>query len=108
MVPIGQKIAMNFNGRTENSIKNRFYSTLRRITREKRKEKNKNDYETISSSKNLNELINYLPCALNELTKKFFKFKNIKPEDYGKFNLNLNMKKKIIHFNLLILNIKTV
>jgi len=29
---------------------------------------------------------------LNELTKKFFKFKNIKPEDYGKFNLNLNMK----------------
>ena len=33
------KIAKSFQGRTENSLKNRFYSTLRKIETERKKEK---------------------------------------------------------------------
>ena len=61
------KIAEKLGGRTENSIKNRFYSTLRRISSRKRAEKNQ--MESISSSSiPLNKLVEFLPEALLEKT----------------------------------------
>lgn len=51
------KIAEHFHGRTENSIKNRFYSTLRRIG---------SKYTNIHGSANLDELLEYFPIALKE------------------------------------------
>jgi len=66
------KIASYFKGRTENSIKNRFYSTLRRIATEKKKGKTKyeNNSESSSSGK-LNELLVFLPHALSETNIKY-------------------------------------
>lgn len=68
------KIAAYFKGRTENSIKNRFYSTLRRIATEKKKEKAKLD-NNLDSNPNtkLNELLTFLPFAMNEMNIKFLK-----------------------------------
>ena len=67
------KISEKLSGRTENSIKNRFYSTLRRISSSK-----KNHIENISSSLiPLNKLVEYLPEALVEKTMNFIKYKNL-------------------------------
>ena len=75
------KIAEKLAGRTENSIKNRFYSTLRRISSRKKAEKNQ--VESISSSSiPLNKLVEYLPEALLEKTMNFIKYKNdVKPSE---------------------------
>ena len=68
------KIAEKLEGRTENSIKNRFYSTLRRISSRKKSEKI--DDAISSSSIPLNLLVEFLPEALLEKTMNFIKFKN--------------------------------
>jgi hypothetical protein len=52
------KIASHFKGRTENSIKNRFYCTLRKIASKYSK--------TDTSNANLDELLTYFQIALKE------------------------------------------
>lgn len=73
------KIASMLPGRTENSIKNRFYSTLRRIASENNKpSKDTKLYDecnfsvspnTHISTNNLQELLKYFPHAMEEKTK---------------------------------------
>ena len=58
------KIAESFKGRTENSIKNRFYSTLRRIA---------SKYNNSHQSGNLDELLEYFPIALKEKEDEYNK-----------------------------------
>jgi hypothetical protein len=66
------KINLYFQNRTENSIKNRFYSTLRRIAAEKRKDMN--TIEPSSSAKiKLDSLLQYVPEAMNEKATKLMK-----------------------------------
>lgn len=59
------KIASFFKGRTENSIKNRFYSTLRRIAYE-----NQRKDEGLNKIKSQKELLVYLPIAIEEKLAK--------------------------------------
>jgi hypothetical protein len=63
------KIAGCLKGRTENSIKNRFYSTLRRLAYEKQK---KDNLATLSKEKFISQkdLLQYLPEAIKE--KEYF------------------------------------
>lgn len=67
------QIALHLPGRTENSIKNRFYSTLRRIAAESRKiEKSadNDDHNLLSNdATSLNSLLKYFPVAFEEKTK---------------------------------------
>lgn len=82
------KIAVFFEGRTENSIKNRFYSTLRRISAEKKKEngieKNDNDMTHITSS--LDELQKYIPLAFTESKIRFMKINNYSNDDLQRYD----------------------
>jgi hypothetical protein len=64
------KINMYFDKRTENSIKNRFYSTLRRINAEKKKENSSLIEPNISSKTKLDSLLKYIPDAIKEKTQK--------------------------------------
>lgn len=61
------KIAEHFQGRTENSIKNRFYSTLRRLS----SKFNSNNH----TGGNLNELLEFFPAALKEKEEELAKEK---------------------------------
>ncbi len=70
------KIASYFKGRTENSIKNRFYSTLRRIAYEYQKK----DEEGAHKIKSQKELLNYLPIAIEEKLAKVKESGNAKNE----------------------------
>ncbi len=63
------KIASFFSGRTENSIKNRFYSTLRRIHAEKKKNENDSELAKDCSLTSLEELLQHFPEALSEKVK---------------------------------------
>jgi len=72
------KINLHFERRTENSIKNRFYSTLRRIAAEKRKEGTSNNDSTCEisnggSKTKLDSLLKYVPDAIKEKTLKLMK-----------------------------------
>jgi hypothetical protein len=60
------KIASFFDGRTENSIKNRFYSTLRRLAYENQKK----DEDSSNKTKSQKELLLYLPLAMEEKLSK--------------------------------------
>lgn len=108
------KTSIYFEGRTENSLKNRFYSTLRRVAAEKKKEMQdeneiynsesfseenqcwKNDDVTISSC-GLGELKRYLPLAEKIVKHKFMQEKNFNYEDviYYETKLNENTQKGI-------------
>jgi hypothetical protein len=63
------KISMYFEKRTENSIKNRFYSTLRRIAAEKKKDEGTEEEKKRSKSK-LDSLLQFVPDAINEKSQK--------------------------------------
>ncbi len=73
------KIASYLNGRTENSIKNRFYSTLRRIAYEHQKKITDNTKNKIRYQK---DLLKYIPQAIEEKSKKI-----------GESNENQNFEK---------------
>jgi hypothetical protein len=102
------KTAVFFEGRTENSIKNRFYSSLRRIASEKKKEStilmdDVNDYMDCNTSQshvnrtsednidksNIDELLKFLPLAMMEATMKLMKNENISPEELRDYDNNL-------------------
>jgi hypothetical protein len=73
------KIALSFPGRTENSVKNRFYSTLRRIASNYKKG---NDDEKTNS---LESLLKYYPEAFEEKKKQYLLNKqDLKTELLGK------------------------
>ncbi len=59
------------NGRTENSIKNRFYSTLRRISAKK-----KNESWEMNCNLPFDKIIQYLPDAIMEKTISYINYLN--------------------------------
>jgi hypothetical protein len=61
------KIALSFPGRTENSVKNRFYSTLRRIS------SNLKNNHLEEKNTSLESLLKYFPEAYEEKKKLYFK-----------------------------------
>ena len=93
-----KKMINLFNGRTENSIKNRFFSQLRKIascnlsSTEKR----------LSHKKKLDELLNYLNIAIENSRKRYLKEKPQNEEDFNKYLFE--MEKKIKHKKNKILN----
>jgi len=64
-----KKIIPLFNGRTENSIKNRFFSELRKYAY---KDIESEEEKKLISKKKLDELKNYLSQALNQAKKYLF------------------------------------
>jgi hypothetical protein len=107
------KIAMHFPGRTENSVKNRFYSTLRRIASESKKVGQASysascigtvscvgdsEVGTIMTTNTLDHLIKYFPQAFEEKKLLFNEHKNTinelikSPQPIKKF-LGQKMKK---------------
>jgi hypothetical protein len=85
------KINLYFERRTENSIKNRFYSTLRRIAAEKRKESSVSESTCELSSSTtktkLDSLLKYIPDAIKEKALKLYK-KNSNHELLANTNVN--------------------
>jgi len=74
------------NGRTENSIKNRFYSTLRRIAAKK-----KNESWELNCNLPFNKIIEFLPDALNEKTLHYMNYLNENPsKEYHQYMRNSN------------------
>jgi hypothetical protein len=69
------KIALNFPGRTENSVKNRFYSTLRRIAADIRKAGNSSNIAVVDENDGKNTSLDYLlkfyPQAFEEKKKLY-------------------------------------
>jgi hypothetical protein len=80
-----------FKARTENSIKNRFYSTLRKIYTEKKKEMFPfgNNKMTPTMSTSLDDLIKYYDFAYNSLKVKLIKINNFSFEQINKFENEL-------------------
>jgi len=85
------KINLYFERRTENSIKNRFYSTLRRIAAEKRKESSISEstceVSSNTSKTKLDSLLKYIPDAIKEKALKLYK-KNNNHELLANTNVN--------------------
>jgi len=87
------KISSNFKGRTENSIKNRVYSTLRRIKAQ--------HAEYSQNNCNLEELVKYLAQALEEKRKAYISNLQENEKEIGSITDNkdnysfLNRKRKI-------------
>lgn len=73
------KIALHFKSRSENSIKNRFYSTLRRYALCAKKKSRHNSNEEIALNENSNEnILCFFKLAFEEKTKEY--------ENYIKYN----------------------
>jgi hypothetical protein len=70
------RIAAHFKGRTENSIKNRFYSTLRRLHADKKKCEGGILSTSQSNQTSLDELIKFFPEALKEKKEKYLESKD--------------------------------
>jgi hypothetical protein len=77
------KIASYFKGRTENSIKNRFYSTLRRLFSDNKKNINPTEQIAESESSNLAVINNYNHTHLDDLLKYFDEAFNEKMRNYS-------------------------
>jgi hypothetical protein len=92
-----KKIIPLFNGRTENSIKNRFFSQLRKIATkdasiEKRKE---------CSKIKLEELKKFLNEAISDAKKELFSDKNMNEEDINNYinKMKVKIQKKSLEEN---------
>jgi len=72
------KINKFFTGRTENSIKNRFYSTLRRIATDHKKQRNIEIFKDNQFQSKFIELAQYIPTAINEKTLNLLNKKRVK------------------------------
>jgi hypothetical protein len=97
------KTASFFDCRTENAIKNRFYSSLRRISSEKKKygslslddlQENSNKIKinnsiNLDSQVNSDDLLQYLPYAIKEATLKFMKTENLNQEELRQYEQSL-------------------
>ena len=83
-----------FEGRTENSVKNRFFSQLRKIAKSYLSSSEKR----FSSKIKLDELLKYLNIGIFNSKKKYMKEKNYNEEDLNEFlnkmEKKLNIKKK--------------
>ena len=88
-----KKIIPLFNGRTENSIKNRFFSQLRKIATKKG-----NILEKSCCKIKLEELKKYLSVALSEQKKKFLSKSKMTEEELENYlnEKNLLIKNKIL------------
>ena len=86
-----KKIVPLFNGRIENSIKNRFYSQLRKHAT---KNMNSKDRKRLCSRIKLNELKNYLNAALIEAKTYFLKKSKMNEEQFNLFIKNNEQKIK--------------
>lgn len=101
------KITNLLEGRTENSIKNRFYSTLRRLSAEDKKKENMFKEFSVASQ-SLDELLKYLETAILEVTVNFcqsIKYTNEELQIYNSKLLasaseNINVSRKKSEKNL--------
>ena len=84
-----KKIVSLFNGRIENSIKNRFYSKLRKHAT---KNMNPKERRRLCPKIKLHELKNYLNVALNEAKADFLKKSKMNEEQFNLF-LKINEQK---------------
>ena len=100
------KIALNFPNRTENSIKNRFYSSLRKLYSERAKQESMlMQIENISTktSVGIGELIKLFPIAMETITNKMMKSQKMTLEQLKQYENELiensnqlkNVKKNI-------------
>ena len=83
-----KKIIPIFNKRTENSIKNRFFSQLRKIATMKIQSKEKK----FSARIKLETLLNYLNLATLKAKEKFLKEKSMSEKELEKYIENINKK----------------
>ena len=83
-----KKIIPIFNKRTENSIKNRFFSQLRKIATMKTQSKEKK----FSARIKLETLLNYLNLATLKAKEKFLKEKSMSEKELEKYIENINKK----------------
>ena len=83
-----KKIIPIFNKRTENSIKNRFFSQLRKIATMKTQSKEKK----FSAKIKLETLLNYLNFATLKAKEKFLKEKSMSEKELEKYIENINKK----------------
>ena len=83
-----KKIIPIFNKRTENSIKNRFFSQLRKIATIKIQSKEKK----FSARIKLDTLLNYLDLATLKAKEKFLKEKLMSENELEKYIENINKK----------------
>ena len=83
-----KKIIPIFNKRTENSIKNRFFSQLRKIATMKTQSKEKK----FSARIKLETLLNYLNFATLKAKEKFLKEKSMSEKELEKYIENINKK----------------
>ena len=92
------KIAAELPGRTENSIKNIFYSTLRSFATQqinKRKSKNKISENSLQvSAMSLSKLLTYFPMALEEKTRNISFYEDIN----SNFDNSSKIKTKFLSF----------
>lgn len=85
-----KKIVNLFNGRTENSIKNRFFSQLRKIAASNLSSEEKR----FTSKIKLDDLKNYLQVAINNSKEKFLKEKLLTDEELNNFVNKMEQKIK--------------
>lgn len=85
------KICLVLRNRTENSVKNRFYTNLRRIYLDKiKKSGNKiKKYEDKPTRVGTNVLLNYLPDALSEIKEEIQKEKGYNDNEYELYTKSL-------------------
>jgi len=92
------KIAAELPGRTENSIKNRFYSTLRSFATEQinrtKSKKNISHNSLQVSALSLSKLLTYFPLALEEIASHIELYKDLN----SNFDYSSKIKSKFLSF----------